>query len=66
MALRMRLTAFRRTQLRHGDRIARSREEHADVLASIAQGDGDAAARHMRAHMLNAASALERYILDHT
>ena len=66
MSLRMRLTAFRRTQLRHGQRLERSRKEHAAVLAAIAQGDGDAAGRQMRAHMLNAASALESYIKGQT
>ena len=64
VAIRARLDAFRRTQLRHGQRIARSREEHGQVLAAMAEGDGDLAARRMRAHMLNAASALGRYIAD--
>ncbi|MBS5904037.1 MAG: GntR family transcriptional regulator [Acetobacteraceae bacterium] len=40
MALRGRLAAFRRTQLRHGDRIHRSREEHGQVMAAIARGAG--------------------------
>ncbi len=62
---RTRLTAFRRTQLRQGDRIVRSREEHERIMAAISEGDGEAAARQMRAHMLNAASALERYITEH-
>jgi DNA-binding GntR family transcriptional regulator len=62
---RTRLNAFRRTQLRQGDRVVRSREEHDGIMAAIAEGDGEAAARRMRAHMLNAASALERYIADH-
>jgi DNA-binding GntR family transcriptional regulator len=62
---RTRLNAFRRTQLRQDDRISRSREEHAGIMAAIAEGDGEAAARRMRAHMLNAASALERFIADH-
>ena len=65
MALRGRLAAFRRTQLRHGDRIHRSREEHGQVMAAIARGDGEEAARCMRAHMLNAAGALRGYIAAH-
>jgi len=65
MAIRLRLNAFRRTQLRQGDRMARSRDEHDAVMRAIAQGDGDKAARRMRAHMLNAASALGRYIEAH-
>lgn len=64
LALRERLAAFRRTQLRHGDRIRRSREEHDGVLAAIAEGDGETAARRMRAHMLRAAAALGRYIAE--
>jgi DNA-binding GntR family transcriptional regulator len=62
--VRSRLSAFRRTQLRQGERIRRSREEHESVMQAIAEGDGETAARRMRAHMLNAASALRRYIDD--
>ncbi|MBE7204315.1 MAG: GntR family transcriptional regulator, partial [Parafilimonas terrae] len=58
LAIRERLAAFRRTQLRHGDRIRRSRAEHGEILEAIAEGDGDLAARRMRAHMLRAAAAL--------
>jgi len=66
IATRTRLNAFRRTQLRQGNRIVHSREEHDGVMAAIAEGDGDLAARRMRAHMLNAASALDQYIADHS
>jgi DNA-binding GntR family transcriptional regulator len=62
--VRSRLSAFRRTQLRQGDRIRRSREEHESIMQAIAEGDGETAVRRMRAHMLNAASALGRYIED--
>ena len=65
MAVRMRLAAFRRAQLRQGDRVVRSREEHDGIMEAIAQGDGDAAARRMRAHMLNAAGAIDKYISTH-
>lgn len=64
IAIRARLDVFRRTQLRQGARIAASHEEHGLMLAAIAEGDGELAARRMRAHMLNAASALGRYIAD--
>jgi DNA-binding GntR family transcriptional regulator len=64
LAIRERLAAFRRTQLRHGDRIRRSRAEHGEILEAIAEGDGDLAARRMRAHMLRAAAALGRYIAE--
>lgn len=66
MATRVRLNAFRRTQLRQADRMVRSREEHGAVMQAIAEGDGELAARRMRAHMLNAASALDRYIAEHS
>ena len=66
LAIRARLDSFRRTQLRSGDRMAASRAEHGGILAAMAEGDGDAAARRMRAHMLNAAGALGRYIADHS
>jgi DNA-binding GntR family transcriptional regulator len=65
IAIRTRLNAFRRTQLRQGDRIVRSCEEHEGLMAAIAEGDGDVAARRMRAHMLNAASALAHYLAEH-
>lgn len=65
IGVRLRLSAFRRTQLHQDDRLERSRDEHDAVMRAIAQGDGDKAARRMRAHMLNAASALGRYIELH-
>ncbi len=66
LAIRARLKAFRRTQLRQSDRIVRSREEHEGIMTAIAQGDGDEAARRMRAHMLNAAGAIGAYIAEHS
>jgi len=62
IAMRLRLSAFRRTQLREGDRIHHSYDEHAGVIDAIAQCDGELASRRMRAHMLNAATALGRYM----
>ncbi len=62
LAIRARLAAFRRTQLRQAHRIEASRAEHGAILAAMAEGDGEAAARRMRAHMLNASSALGRYV----
>lgn len=65
IGVRTRLSAFRRTQLRQGDRVRRSFEEHDGVMIAISQGDGEEASRRMRAHMLNAASALGQYIESH-
>jgi len=66
VAIRTRLSAFRRTQLRHGERIHSLHLEHGEILAAILEGDGDAAAKRMRFHMLNAAGALRLYILQHS
>ena len=49
-AVRARLAAFRRTQLRQGDRIVRSHDEHDGIMDAISRGDGEEAARRMRAH----------------
>lgn len=60
-ALRERMAAFRRAQLRGEGRPTRSRHEHADIVEAIMRGDGEEAAKLMRAHMFNAASSLERF-----
>lgn len=62
IAVRTRLNAFRRMQLRQARRLASSRAEHDAVMHAIAEGNGEEAGRRMRAHMLNAASALDSYI----
>jgi DNA-binding GntR family transcriptional regulator len=62
IAVRTRLNAFGRTQLRQGERMRRSRDEHDAIMQAIAEGDGEMASRRMRAHMLNAATALRRFI----
>lgn len=59
--LRDRIAAFRRAQLRETGRPARSRAEHGEVVDAIMCGDGEEAARRMRAHMFNAAIALGRF-----
>ncbi|MGV1908396.1 GntR family transcriptional regulator (plasmid) [Agrobacterium tumefaciens] len=66
LSVRSRLNSFRRTQLRHGDRLLKSREEHEAIMQAIAEGDGEVAARRMRAHMLNAATSLRQYIEIHS
>ena len=62
IGIRARLAAFRRTQLRKGDRLIKSQTSatsmHSQILQAMARGDGDEAARCMRAHMLNASCAL--------
>ena len=64
LSVRARLAAMRRMQLRKKGRLALSRGEHQDVIRAINEGDGEAAARRMRAHMLNAASALASSLRD--
>lgn len=63
-AVRGKLAAFRRTQLRRGDRLVQSHAEHGEILHAMARGDGDESARCMRAHMLNASHALMTYISE--
>jgi DNA-binding GntR family transcriptional regulator len=65
IGLRDRLDALRRTQLRQPGRIQASTREHADILAAMAEGDGELAAKRMRAHLLNAAIAFSRFAADH-
>lgn len=62
VALRERMAAFRRTQLRESGRPVKSRAEHGQLLDAIMRGDGEEAAKAMRAHMFNASSAMERMI----
>jgi DNA-binding GntR family transcriptional regulator len=62
IGIRSRLSAFRRTQLRRDMRVAESHHEHGEILRVMARGDGEEAARCMRAHMLNASVALTTYI----
>jgi DNA-binding GntR family transcriptional regulator len=64
LALRSRLAAFRRVQLRQQGRLDRSRTEHDDLIRAINEGDGETAARRMRAHMLTAARALDSYLKE--
>lgn len=62
IALRSRMAAFRRTQLRQEGRLVRSRAEHEEIMTAIFRGDGDEAARRMRQHLLNASGALEGFV----
>ncbi len=62
LALRARLLPFRRTQLRHPNRLRVSLSEHEAILQAMSQGDADRAARVMRQHMANAGTALARYL----
>lgn len=63
-ALRDRMGAFRRAQLREGNRPVRSRAEHGAIVEAVMRGDGEEAAKLMRAHMFNASSAMERFAAE--
>ena len=51
-ALQRRLRPYRRLQLRVRDRLATSFKEHDAVVQAIIAGDGDAAADHLRHHVM--------------
>ncbi len=61
-ALRQRLAPFRRAQFRGERRLRQSHTEHDAIIAQVLQGDGEAAGRLMRAHMLTASAALADYL----
>ncbi|MEX0375169.1 GntR family transcriptional regulator [Spiribacter pallidus] len=46
-----RLKPYRRLQLRMRNRLQRSQQEHAEVVAAIEAGDAEAAAESLRAHV---------------
>lgn len=52
MGVRARVNAFRRAQFASLGRLADSHREHALVVEAILRGDRDAAARHMREHLM--------------
>ncbi|HBK07064.1 MAG TPA: GntR family transcriptional regulator [Acetobacteraceae bacterium] len=62
VALRLRLAPFRRAQFRGELRLRQSHAEHEAIIAQVLQGDGEAAGRLMRAHMLTASAALAAYL----
>ena len=51
IAVRTRLNAFRRTQLRHGERMQRSRDEHEAIMQAILAHDSERAHATMRDHV---------------
>jgi DNA-binding GntR family transcriptional regulator len=66
LALRRRGAPFRRAQFRGAERLRASWQEHGSILQCIFTGDGDSAARLMRAHMLRAGSVYIDYAHEHT
>jgi DNA-binding GntR family transcriptional regulator len=64
-ALRRRIAPFRRAQFRGAKRLAASYGEHHRLLRAIFSGDGEEAAKLMRAHMLVASTVYSDYAHDH-
>lgn len=60
-ATRLRVLPFRRAQFHKLGRLALSFEEHDKVVTAILRGDREAAASHMRAHILTVEVAYESY-----
>jgi DNA-binding GntR family transcriptional regulator len=65
-ALRSRLSPFRRAQFRGARRLSASYAEHGQILRSIFLGDGDAAGKLMRAHMLTAGTFYTDNAIEHS
>ena len=64
LALRRRGSPFRRAQFRGLERLNASWDEHNGILQCMFGGDGEAAARLMRAHMLRAGSMYMDYVQE--
>ena len=47
LQVRARLNAFRRTQLRQGERLGRSRDEHEAIVEAITECDGEQVSRRI-------------------
>ena len=62
LALRRRGAPFRRAQFRGAERLSGSWLEHGGILRVIFAGDGEEAARLMRAHMLRAGNVYMDYV----
>lgn len=62
VSLRLRLAPFRRAQFRRGRRMVLSYAEHEAIVSQMLQGNGEAAGRLMRAHMLTAGATLSEYL----
>lgn len=61
LATRQRVLPFRRAQFHKFGRLALSYEEHDKVVTAILRGEREAAASHMRAHILTVEVAYESY-----
>ena len=62
LSTRARVQPFRRAQFRNLGRLAKSHDEHDEVVEAILRGDRAAAAAAMRAHILTVRDEYEHYI----
>jgi DNA-binding GntR family transcriptional regulator len=62
LSTRARVQPFRRAQFRVLGRLAKSHDEHDQVVEAILRGDRDGAAAAMRAHILTVRDEYEHYI----
>jgi DNA-binding GntR family transcriptional regulator len=62
ISTRTRLSPFRGAQFRKLGRLAKSHEEHDNVVTAIQRGDSVAAASAMRAHLMTVCHEYETYL----
>jgi DNA-binding GntR family transcriptional regulator len=62
VGIRQRIAPFRRAQFAIPDRLAKSHEEHAVIVAAILKGDGERASEVMRTHVNFVRAASRDYV----
>lgn len=65
LATRSRLKPFRKAQFRMPQRPSLSWQEHDAIVAAILEGDGEAAARATRSHVMQVSISTQHYVDDH-
>lgn len=65
LATRSRLKPFRKAQFRMPQRPSHSWEEHDSIVGAIMEGDGEAAARATRSHVMQVSISTQHYVDKH-
>lgn len=65
LATRSRLKPFRKAQFRMPQRSSLSWQEHDAIVTAILEGDGEAAARATRSHVMQVSISTQHYIDEH-
>ncbi len=65
LATRSRLQPFRKAQFRMPQRPSLSWQEHDAIVVAIMEGDGDAAARATRSHVMQVSISTQHYVDEH-